>query len=63
MEKQKTIFKDKSGYFVEQNGERIYVKPTDQKGQDESKWTFTDGENTYAPFVGSRKTCRIFKCI
>lgn len=49
MEKQKTIFKDKSGYFVEQNGERIQVKPTDQKGQDESKWTFTDGENTYTP--------------
>lgn len=49
MEKQKTIFKDKSGYFVEQNGERIYVKPIDQKEQDESKWTFTDGKNTYTP--------------
>lgn len=49
MEKQKTIFKDKSGYFVEQNGERIYVKSIDQKGQDESKWTFTDGTNTYTP--------------
>ena len=49
MEKQKTIFKDKSGYFVEQNGERIQVKPIVQKGQDESKWTFTDGENTYTP--------------
>lgn len=49
MEKQKTIFKDKSGYFVEQNGERIYVKPIDQKGQNESKWTFTDGKNTYTP--------------
>lgn len=49
MEKQKKIFKDKSRYFVEQNGERIYVKPIDQKGQDESKWTFTDGTNTYTP--------------
>lgn len=49
MGKRKTIFKDKSGYFVEQNGQRIYVKPTDQKGQDESKWTFTDGSNTYTP--------------
>lgn len=49
MEKQKTIFKDKSGYFVEQNEERIYVKPIDQKEQDESKWTFTDGKNTYTP--------------
>lgn len=29
MEKQKTIFKDKDGYFIEQDGNRIYVKPVD----------------------------------
>lgn len=49
MEKQKTIFKDKDGYFIEQGGNRIYVKPVDSKEKDESKWTFTDGANTYTP--------------
>lgn len=49
MEKRKTIFKDKDGYFIEQNGNRIYVKPVDSKEKDESKWTFTDGSNTYTP--------------
>ena len=49
MEKQKTIFKDKDGYFIEQDGNRIYVKPVDSKEKDESKWTFTDGANTYTP--------------
>ena len=49
MEKQKTIFKDKDGYFIEQDGNRIYVKPVDSKEKDESKWTFTDGTNTYTP--------------
>lgn len=49
MEKQKTIFKDKNGYFVEQDGNRIDVKPVDSKEKDESKWTFTDGTNTYTP--------------
>ena len=49
MEKQKTIFKDKDGYFIEQDRNRIYVKPVDSKGKDESKWTFTDGTNTYTP--------------
>ena len=49
MEKQKTIFKDKDGYFIEQDGNRIYVKPIDSKEKDESKWTFTDGTNTYTP--------------
>lgn len=45
----KTIFKDKDGYFIEQDGNRIYVKPVDSKEKDESKWTFTDGANTYTP--------------
>lgn len=49
MEKQKTIFKDKDGYFIEQDGNRISVKPVDSKEKDESKWTFTDGTNTYTP--------------
>lgn len=49
MEKQKTIFKDKDGYFIEQDGNRIYVKPVDSKEKNESKWTFTDGTNTYTP--------------
>lgn len=49
MEKQKTIFKDKNEYFIEQDGNRIYVKPVDSKEKDESKWTFTDGTNTYTP--------------
>ena len=49
MEKQKTIFKDKDRYFIEQDGNRIYVKPVDSKEKDESKWTFTDGANTYTP--------------
>ena len=29
MEKQKIIFKDKDGYFIEQDGNRIDVKPVD----------------------------------
>lgn len=49
MENRKTIFKDKDGYFIEQDGNRIYVKPVDSKEKDESKWTFTDGTNTYTP--------------
>lgn len=49
MEKQKTTFKDKDGYFIEQDGNKIYVKPIDSKEKDESKWTFTDGINTYTP--------------
>ena len=49
MEKQKTIFKDKDGYFIEQDGNRISVKPVGSKEKDESKWTFTDGENIYTP--------------
>ena len=49
MENRKTIFKDKDGYFIEQDGNKIYVKPVDSKEKDESKWTFTDGTNTYTP--------------
>ena len=55
MEKQKTIFKDKDGYFIEQDGNRISVKPVGSKEKDESKWTFTDGENIYTPSQVQKK--------